>query len=181
MNLVSYILGGVILICIILLWAVSTYNKFQNYIVKINEAENNIDAILRKRYDLLNKAVGVINDFLKIKDNKISPLISKLKAKKISNFELDRELYNGINEFYLYRNNRELKETEGFIKIDASLMESEIEIMALRKYYNDIITEYNKLAKSFPALIIAKMFGHKYRLYFDGKNMEDTVINDFKL
>ena len=36
-------------ISIILIWYTLIYNKFQNYIIKINEAEANIDATLRKR------------------------------------------------------------------------------------------------------------------------------------
>ena len=47
-------------ISIILIWYTLIYNKFQNYIIKINEAEANIDATLRKRFDLLNKSIGVI-------------------------------------------------------------------------------------------------------------------------
>ena len=34
-------------------------------------------------------------------------------------------------------------------------MESESEIVALRKYYNDITKEYNKLVISFPSRIVA--------------------------
>ena len=36
------------------------YNRFQNYIIRMNEAETNIDSTLRKRFDLLNKSIGII-------------------------------------------------------------------------------------------------------------------------
>ena len=42
-------------------------------------------------------------------------------------------------------------------------------------------SDYNKLAKSFPSIIIAKILGYKIKTYFDGKNMEDDIVNDFKL
>ena len=53
--------------------------------------------------------------------------------------------------------------------------------MAFRKYYNDIITNYNKLVKSFPSNIIALIFKFKSKLYFDGKDMSDEDTKDFKL
>ena len=67
------------------------------------------------------------------------------------------------------------------MKIDIALNESEAEIVAFRKYYNDIITDYNKLVKSFPSNIIALIFKFKDKLYFDGKDMNDEIVDDFKL
>ena len=67
------------------------------------------------------------------------------------------------------------------MKIDIGLNESEAEIVAFRKYYNDIITDYNKLVKAFPTNIIALFFKFKSKLYFDGKDMSDEIVDDFKL
>ena len=50
-----------------------------------------------------------------------------------------------------------------------------------RKYYNDIITDYNKLVKRFPSNLVAKLSHYKTKTYFDGKNMEDEDTKDFKL
>ena len=59
--------------------------------------------------------------------------------------------------------------------------ESETDIVAFRKYYNDIITDYNRLVKKFPSNIIALFFKFKAKAYFDGKDMEDEDTKDFKL
>ena len=72
-------------------------------------------------------------------------------------------------------------ERDSFIKINSSLNESETEIIALRKYYNDTITEYNKLVKKIPSNIVAKISKYKQKPYYDGKDMTDDVTNDFKL
>ena len=95
---------------------------------------------------------------------------------------MDRKLYDGIKEFEKYKEEYpKLKSVEGFMKIDIALNESEAEIVAFRKYYNDIITDYNKLVKSFPTNIIALLFKFKSKLYFDGKDMNDEIVDDFKL
>lgn len=183
MDFISDILIIIIVVCLILIVCANIYNNFQKYIIRINEAEANIDATLRKRFDLLNKSINIIKANCNLDENvEVLSSLSKLRSKKISNFELDRSLYDVINEFNAYKHNyNQLQVCEDFIKIDVALSESEAEITAFRKYYNDIITDYNKLAKSFPNVIIAKIMGYKIKTYFDGKNMEDDITNDFKL
>ena len=170
-----------IIICFICMYLIAIYNKYQNYIIRINEAEANIDSTLRKRFDLLNKSIGIIKANAQVEDN-VLEVIVKLRSKKLSNFELDRQLYEAINEFNKIKEEHpELKNSETFIKIDLGLAESEAEIVASRKYYNDIITDYNHLVRVFPSNIVAGMCKYKQKLYFDGKDMSDDIVNDFKL
>ena len=176
-----YILITCIVICLILICYVHIYNIFQTYIIRINEAEAFIDTTLRKRFDLLNKSIGIIKKNSKSKDEVLKSL-TKLKSQKLSNFELDRKLYDAINEFNEYKESiEELKNNEDFLKIELGLFESEAEIVAARKYYNDIITDYNKLVRKFPTMIVAKISKYELKTYFDGKDMNDDVTNDFKL
>ncbi len=181
MEIIIIMLLMVIIFCFILIMFATTYNKFQVYIIRINEAETNIDAVLRKRFDLLNKSIDVIKANTNTKDDVLSS-IDGLKSKKLSNFDLDRRLYDCIKEFGKYKElYPALKNNEAFVKIDVDLNESEAEIVAFRKYYNDIITDYNKMVKSFPSNLIAMAFSFKTKRYFDGKNQEDDDIYDFKL
>ena len=180
MNIVIYSLVVFIMICIVLIWIINTYNRFQSLIIRINESEACIDNILRKRFDLLNKVIGIIET--NTKEKNVLEIIGKLRSKKLSNFDLDRKLYEAINEYSVYKQKYDsLKNNNEFLKIDIELNETEAEIVALRKYYNDIITDYNKLAKTFPSLLVALVFRYKKKTYFDGKNMDDNITNDFKL
>ena len=106
MDWLIYILVFIIITCVLLIWFINTYNHFQNYIIRINEAETNIDSILRKRFDLLNKSIGIIKANINV-DNDIMEVIVKLRSRKLTNFELDRILYEAINEFHQYRENYE--------------------------------------------------------------------------
>lgn len=180
MNIVMYGLLVFIVICLILIWIINTYNKFQSLIIRINESEACIDTTLRKRFDLLNKSIGIIEE--NTKEKNILEIINKLRSKKLTNFDLDRQLYDAINEYQRYKEKyNELKNNTDFLKIDIELNESEAEIVALRKYYNDIITDYNKLTKTFPSNLVALICKYKKKTYFDGKNMDDEITNDFKL
>lgn len=166
-----YTIFAIVLLCIFLIWYITTFNKFQGYIIRINEAEADIDATLRKRFDLLNKSIGIIKNNTD-KDTVLEEL-SNLRSKKLTNFELDRKIYDAINEITSLKEEfRDLKKCEGFMKVELGINETEAEIVAARKYYNDIITDYNKLVKSFPSNVIAKLCKFKSKTYFDGKNME---------
>ena len=170
----------VFIICLFILWYSIIYNKFQEYIIRINESEADIDATLRKRFDLLNKSIEIIKNITK--EEEVLNIILDIRSKKLNNFELDRQIYEAINEFENYKEiNEELRKNENFIKIDISLNESEAEMFADRKYYNDIITEYNKLVTSIPSNIIAKVCKFKTKKYYDGKKMTENGKEDIKL
>ena len=95
--------------------------------------------------------------------------------------DLDRKIYDAINEFNNYKEeHKDLKKCEGFMKIELGINETEAEIEALRKYYNDTITDYNKMVKSFPSNIVGAFCHFKAKNYFDGKDMNKNN-KDFKL
>lgn len=166
-------LSIITIICAITLVFTLTYNRIQDYIIRINEAEVNIDSVLRKRFDLLNKSINIIKTKTNT-DDEVLDMVVKLRTRKLTNFELDRSLYDAINEFNTYKlKYDELANCEEYLKIEINLFESESEIVALRKYYNDIITDYNKLIKSFPSNLIALARNYPVKSYFDGNNLEE--------
>lgn len=181
MNLLTFLNALFIIILFILIALVSIYNKFQTYIIRINEVEADLDATLRKRFDLLNRSINIINGNVEVEKEPLE-IIIKLRSRKLSNFELDRILYDAINEFNSFKElYPELNQIESFIKISTSLIESEVEIQALRKYYNDVITKHNEMVRKIPSNIVAKMFKYKFKNYYDNKDMTDEITNDFKL
>ena len=54
-------------------------------------------------------------------------------------------------------------------------------LRACKKYYNETITEYNKLIRKIPYNIIGKLLKYNEKTFFDGKDMTDNNINDFKI
>ena len=146
---------------------ISIYNRFQENIIRINEVENNIDNVLRKRFDLLNKSISIIKNEMPEIENPLA-IIGELHAKKMTNFDLDRSLYQAINEFDSYKDKIEDQEIQ---KIDAVLKETEAELLAYRKYYNDVTTDYNRLRHKFPSNIVALICKYKDRNYYDNKNV----------
>lgn len=179
--LVIILLSIIIFICIIVAFYTYLYNKFQDIIIRINEVEATIDTNLRNKYDLLNKSISIIKGNVEI-DNEVFDEIIKLRSRKISNFDLDRKLILAFNEFNgLKAKYKELNESEELNKIENEINEIDNKLIIFREYYNDNITNYNRMVKSFPTKIIALINKYEEKLFFDRKDMNDDDYNDFKL
>ncbi|MDD4036704.1 MAG: LemA family protein, partial [Bacilli bacterium] len=76
---------------------------------------------------------------------------------------------------------RNLVKLDSFINIDFTLKENEAELEGYTSYYNDCISKFNKLARMFPSNIVAKISKFKEKTFFDGKDMTDEKVDDFKL
>ena len=59
-SLLFIILIIIIVVCVAAIFYAITYNKFQDYIIRINEVESMIDNNLRSNYDLINRAIPII-------------------------------------------------------------------------------------------------------------------------
>lgn len=179
--LVIILLSIIIFVCIIIAFYTYLYNKFQDVIIRINEVEATIDTNLRNKYDLLNKSISIIKGNVEIK-NDIFDEIVKLRSRKISNFDLDRKLILAFNEFNSLKDkHKELNKSDELNKIEKDINEIDNKLVIFRDYYNDNITNYNRMVKSFPTKIIAIINKYEEKLFFDRKDMNDDDYNDFKL
>ncbi len=179
--LVIILLSIIIFVCIIIAFYTYLYNKFQDVIIRINEVEATIDTNLRNKYDLLNKSISIIKGNVEIK-NDIFDEIVKLRSRKISNFDLDRKLILAFNEFNSLKDkHKELNKSDELNKIEKDINEIDNKLVIFRDYYNDNITNYNRMVKSFPTKIIALINKYEEKLFFDRKDMNDDDYNDFKL
>ena len=176
----------VLFIVIIVIIAISItyihlYNKFNESIIRINEAEARIDSNLRDKYDLLMKMVTVIKSNIKIDDKKFNDLLM-LKTKRMTNFDFDRTLTKSYGVFLeIYEKNKELKDNDDLDKANKQIELIDEELVTLRNYYNANILNYNMMIKKIPTNIIAKIKKYEERLLYDLKDMNDDDYEDFKL
>lgn len=175
------ILISIILIGILVIQYIFNYNKLQEMNIKINEAESIIDNELRNKYDLVMRSSAIINKLLK-KEVTYFKELEKLKNDNISNFEMDRKITEGENLIHKVKNDyKSLEDNEEYNTIINDLKDSDEILDAAKSFFNKYTTEINLIIKKFPTNLIAKIHRIKVRNYFDGKNMFDDEIKDFKL
>lgn len=179
METLKIILYIIIFISLILFVYAYLYNKIKTQILKINSAESEIDASLREKYDLLVKLIVEIEKT--DKNNKFKD-IESIKDENLSSFEFERRLCDIESKIYSIKNdNSKLQKNGLFNDIWYQITNINTKIMAEEKYYNENTTIYNKLVSKFPSKIIAVILRVKEKKYFDGKDMYDKNIRDFKI
>lgn len=172
----------IILILIIILIFVFCfiYNKIKMQILKINAAESEIDESLRFKYDLITKIIAEIKKI--DKDEKKLKSIDKLKEEEVSSFEFERKLIDIEREIYTIRNeNNQIQKNTTINDLWYDITSINTKIKAEEKYYNDSTTIYNKLVTTFPTKLVALIMKLDEKKYFDGKDMYDENIKDFKI
>lgn len=171
----------IIVIILISITYVILFNRINETIIRINEAEIRIDNNLRDKFDLINRCISLFKSKIDLDESAFKDII-KLRSRKISNFELDRVLTKAYNEFLtIYENNKELREIDEIYKADKQLELIDEELVTLRNYYNANILNYNKMIKKFPTNLIAEIKKYKERPFYDLKDLTDEDYEDFKL
>lgn len=179
MNLTCIILILIIILGTIAIIYATVYNKLINYKIKIEKAEGIIDESLRQKYDIIAKLNIAIKKVVTKKDY-LKDYI-ELKNKRISNYELDRKLIEALNIVLELKGDYQELDTKEFNKDLKEIEKINETLTSCKNYYNKNTTELNQIIRKFPSNVIAKIHGYKVKPFFDGKNMQDAVIDDFKL
>ncbi len=157
------------------------FNKLMHSKTKIDQAEYLIDEALRNRYDILLRADKLVQNELK-NDKTFFKGIDKVRNEDISNFDLDRKLVEYLNILEQIKvDYPDLLNNKGFKEILSDNKRETEKLQAAKSYYNKYTSELNDLIRTFPSNIVARMHGIAIKPFFDGKNMEDEIIDDFKL
>lgn len=169
------VFGIVVLILLFTILEVVFYNNFQIAIIRISEAENNIDILLQKKLVLLERVIKVIEESdEKYKEEQVLINVIKLKNRKVNNFELNRELDKALAEYKgLIDLDSKLGEIESLMNINYDLTDVDNDLIAAKKYYNDTIISYNKLIRCFPSNIVGSLCRYK-RKEFHSEEREEV-------
>lgn len=157
------------------------YNALQDCKVKIDESESMIDEALRSKYDILLKLESLIKT--NIKETKINfKDLNDLKKESISNFQLERKLVDTVLLINKIQDDfPELEEIKDYRELLNDIRVMDERINAAKKYYNKYASKSNELVRKFPSNLIAKFHNITVRNFFDNKDMNDDIIDDFKL
>ena len=105
----------------------------------------------------------------------------ELKDKRITNYEMDRKLTEAMNIITEVKNDHEKLNNKEFNELLKKIDELNETLASSKTYYNNNTSKLNQIIRKFPSNIVAKIHRYKIKPFFDGKNMQDAVIDDFKL
>lgn len=172
-GVIALIVVGV-LVVIVLVWGIATYNGLVRLRNLVQEAWRQIDVELHRRYDLIPNLVetvkgyasherGVFDEVTRARAAAATPGTSPAQQAVEENV-LSQALGRlfAVAEAY-----PQLRASENFTALQRELTTTEDRIAAGRRYYNANVRTLNTRVETFPPSIIAGMFGFHRAEYFE--------------
>ena len=161
-----------LVVAIILLWAVSSYNSLVKLRNKGDEAEAGIDAHLKERADLIPNLVETVKGYAVHEEETLDSVIkARNRASSLEGAErikAEGELSGALNNlFAVAENYPDLKANQNFMDLQEELARLEATLANARKYYNAVVREYNDRIMVFPSSLIASLFHFDKRNYIE--------------
>jgi LemA protein len=175
MEIGTLVFIGIIVVLIV--WAVSIYNKLVALKNRYINAFAQIEVQLKRRYDLIPNLIETAKGYLSHERNTLEAVIAARNqasaglaaaARDPSNAQAMQQLgsaegaltgalgrLNVVMEAY-----PDLKANQNMMQLSEELTSTENRVSFARQAYNDGVTAYNTYKQSFPPVVLAGAFGH---------------------
>lgn len=174
----SLIMGIVVVIILILLFVISTYNSLVQLRNKVRDQFSQIDVQLKKRSDLIPNLVETVKGYAKHEKGTLEEVI-KARNTYLSAGSPDEkmkssgELTQAINKlFALAESYPDLKANENFLDLQKQLKEVEDKVSYSRQFFNDTVLMYNNKIEMFPSNFVASLFHFEKENFFEATEEE---------
>lgn len=153
-------------------WAVRTYNRLIRHRLLVREAFSGIDVQLKRRHDLIPNLVasvrGVADHERRVLDEVMQLRSQAMHAQTPPDRQSNEAALSGaigsllvIAEAY-----PQLISDQHYAELMTRLSEVEDDLQSARRYYNGTVRELNTRVESFPANLLAAMFGFHIEPFF---------------
>jgi LemA protein len=152
-------------------WGIWTYNRLVAKRNQVSEAWAGIDVQLMRRYDLVPNLLATVKGYMK-HESGVLERVTRLRQAPQMDVEKRAGEESGLSRsigrlFAVAEDYPDLKASEGFQQLHASLVEIEEALQFSRRYYNGSVRENNNLVEGFPSLLVARIFGFRSAAFFE--------------
>ncbi len=169
--LVLLVIG--VIIAILVISAVGSYNSLVAKSESVNTALSQIDNQLQRRNDLIPNLVETVKGYA-AHEEEIFTNIAEARAKLAGAVSVEEtasasnELSNALSRLLaIAENYPELKADASFRQLADELAGTENRIAVARMQYNEVARDYNTTIRRFPTVIIASLFNFEKVEYFE--------------
>ena len=162
-----------IIVAVIVLWLIATYNGLVRSRNRVDEAWSDIEVQLKRRYDLIPNLVSTVRGyathesgvFEKVTQARTAAMGAHDPADKLAK---ENALSGTLKSlFAVAENYPELKANQNFLSLQNDLTDTENKIQAARRFYNGNVRDFNTKLQVFPTNLIAGMLSFSDREFFD--------------
>ena len=162
-----------VLVGLVVVYAIYTYNKFVSQKARIDEAWADIDVQLKRRHDLIPNLMQAVKGYMEHEKQTFQQVTeARTEAMQAGSVEEQQEAENMLSGalkslFAVAEDYPDLKASQNFQDFQQELANTENKIQAARRFYNTNVRDYNTDVDQFPEGIIANMFGFQKWEYFE--------------
>jgi len=166
-----------VIVVVIVLWAVMTYNGLVARRNRVDEAWSGIDVQLKRRHDLIPNLVETVKGYAAHESKTLEAVVnarnSAVSAQEgggdpAALGQAEGLLSGALRQvFALSEAYPDLKANTNFLELQGELSDTEDKISASRRIYNGNVRDYNTKIQQVPANIIAGMGNFPAREFFE--------------
>lgn len=165
--------GGFALLLVVAAALIALYNRLVVLRNRVDNAWSQIDVQLRRRYDLIPNLVETVKGYASHESETFEKVTQArnmaVNAGSVAEQGAAENMLTGALKslFAVAEAYPELKANENFMMLQEELSGTESKIAYARQFYNDSVMSFNTAIQSFPANLIAGIFGFTARDYFE--------------
>ena len=163
-----------IILAVIVVWLIFTYNTLVRLRNRTKEALSDIDVQSKRRYDLIPNLVEAVKGYMAHERGVLENVTrARTAAMNASGTALDKvnaenQLSNTLKTlFAVAENYPDLKANANFLDLQRELADNENKMMASRRFYNSTVLALNTKIETFPTNLIANTFGFMKEKFFE--------------
>ena len=175
-----YIILGVVVV--LLLWAVSLYNKLVANKNLVAEGWSGIDVQLKRRNDLIPNLLESVKGYMGHERGVLEKVTELRNQSQAAQGVADKARVEGAmgaalaNLFAVAENYPDLKASQNFMELQKSLADIEDQVQLARRYYNGAARNFNILIQSFPSNLVASTFHFTTVEYFEIEDAAERAV-----
>lgn len=172
------IIGLLIVLATLVLWAILIYNGLIRLKNRVDEAWSDIDVQLKRRHDLIPNLVNTVKGYAAHERELFEKVTAARAAAMGAQSPAEKErtenmLSNTLKSlFAVAENYPDLKANQNFLELQRELTDTEDKIQASRRFYNGNVRDFNTKIEIFPSNIFASVLGFKKRDFFQAEEGE---------
>lgn len=160
----SPLIIALIIVAVLVLWVVASYNSFMRLVNRGKEAWSDIDVQLKRRYDLIPNLVQTVKGYA-LHESQAFENVTKARAAAMGasslaeKGEAENMLTGALKSlFAVSEAYPDLKANQNFLNLQNELSDTENKIQAARRFYNTNVRDLNTKVDTFPSNVIAGFF-----------------------
>jgi LemA protein len=171
-----------VVVALVVIWAVVTYNRLVRLNVSAEEGESEIDVQLKRRHDLIPNLVETVKGYASHERQTLESVTEARSAAMSAQGPREQGAAEGALSqalgrlFAVAEQYPDLKANQNFLELQRELTATEDRLQAARRFYNTQVEALNTKIQTLPSRIVAGMGNFKEREFFELEDRAEAEV-----